>query len=391
MNIFLSLTGISQPNLKMAPYQHHGFKHFVFLIGLACAAVRSQVIPDASEISISWLNQPVRALPMVQNFFGSSNMVNNGAGLGPITMGGFNGNLVNSTIAIQGYDFNTIETCEWTAYEGTRHLINNDNEDIKVKGTVRMPIDERIIIQRWDVSSSSSSSSSSSMVSIHMDGPFFRSCDEANKSNSGSCGWGLSLPVDKQNFVHDITTSSASSSTMATTQDTLTDAASAMLFHLSNECDSKTSSIILSTSGNDVYGFDINLVCNFVDPTTTNFTIFEVITIANTTDSAQVMMNSYSDATAVENAFDQSYADWNKRWVQGFTPNNDHFSGHLPTVESNMKELDKLYFWSSLAQLSLERTSMLSYERQYVISEGASNSYDGSADMGGSGNQTQFK
>jgi hypothetical protein len=68
-----------------------------------------------------------------------------------------------------------------------------------------------------------------------------------------------------------------------------------------------------------------------------------------------------------------------------FDPKTPHFSGALPVMESNDADLNQLYYWSALALVGLERTNLLSYPRGFVISEGASNSLDGSADMGGTG------
>ena len=62
-----------------------------------------------------------------------------------------------------------------------------------------------------------------------------------------------------------------------------------------------------------------------------------------------------------------------------------HFSGSLPILSSNAPDVDRLYYWAALAMVSLERTNLRSGPRQFVISQGPSNSFDGSAGMGGSG------
>jgi hypothetical protein len=83
--------------------------------------------------------------------------------------------------------------------------------------------------------------------------------------------------------------------------------------------------------------------------------------------------------------FEASCVEYDKRWKKAFTPHNSHFSGNLPEMTSNEPHLDRLYYWSALALVSLERTNFRSFPRQFVISEGPSMCVDGSCDMGGSG------
>ena len=62
---------------------------------------------------------------------------------------------------------------------------------------------------------------------------------------------------------------------------------------------------------------------------------------------------------------------WEQRWQQAFTPNNNHFSGHLPTLRSSSAALRRIYYNSLLTVVSLERTNLpLVAERVYLTAAG---------------------
>jgi len=96
--------------------------------------------------SIIWKSQPVRAPPVVQNFYGSANLNKYSAvALGPITLGGFNGNFINSTIRIYGEPVIVTEEAR-RGCEGERRG-NLRNKNATVVNTVRMPFEKRAVIQ----------------------------------------------------------------------------------------------------------------------------------------------------------------------------------------------------------------------------------------------------
>ena len=55
---------------------------------------------------------------------------------------------------------------------------------------------------------------------------------------------------------------------------------------------------------------------------------------------------------------DSACTDWERRWQQAFTPGNEHFSGHLPLLATDNKELDRVYYFGALMLISLERTNL---------------------------------
>ena len=67
----------------------------------------------------------------------------------------------------------------------------------------------------------------------------------------------------------------------------------------------------------------------------------------------------------------QAASLWEHRWQQAFTENNEHFSGHLPTIRSPSAALTRIYYNSLLTAVSLERTNLpLVAERVYLTAAG---------------------
>ena len=72
---------------------------------------------------------------------------------------------------------------------------------------------------------------------------------------------------------------------------------------------------------------------------------------------------------------------WEARWQSAFEQPfpGSHYPGNLPLLTSTSPDIDRLYYWAALAMVSLERTNYPSRPRTFVISQGPSNSLDGSA------------
>ncbi len=286
--------------------------------------------------------------------------------------------MANSTVFINESPV-TIENSEWTACEG---ILSGYAADALVNISVRMPFEERMIIQKWRIKSYGGSSDFGAFI----DGPYFRSCDEDRNPHSSACGWGLSLPIDRLNFSAEVipmsqcdgSASRSSCVRVGLVIDKLTSASAATSLFYSADCNSDEQ-LWMSTRGKGT-GFSISGQCS-----ASEYSVFQVVAVASTRDEALSMITKIATPEAAERLFDDSCADFNERWREAFKPNNGHFSGHLPLVQSNDASLDRLYYWAALALVSLERTSLKSFPRQFVISEGASNSYDGSSGMGGSG------
>jgi hypothetical protein len=76
-------------------------------------------------------------------------------------------------------------------------------------------------------------------------------------------------------------------------------------------------------------------------------------------------------------AWAEAETKWSERWRQAFTPNNAHYSGHLPTLRTPSASFSRIYYNSLLTVVSLERTNLpLVAERVYLTAAGNSLPYD---------------
>jgi len=65
--------------------------------------------------------------------------------------------------------------------------------------------------------------------------------------------------------------------------------------------------------------------------------------------------------------WDEARAGWQKRYLDVFDPENEHFSGNLPTLVTSDTAIRKLYYSSILSLLCLERTNLnAQYRRVFV-------------------------
>ena len=59
---------------------------------------------------------------------------------------------------------------------------------------------------------------------------------------------------------------------------------------------------------------------------------------------------------------------WAKRWTDVFTPNNSHFSGHLPTLVTDDERIREIYYRSVLTLICLHRTNLKMCNRAFITS-----------------------
>ncbi|MCA9236385.1 MAG: hypothetical protein KDA44_13005 [Planctomycetales bacterium] len=73
-------------------------------------------------------------------------------------------------------------------------------------------------------------------------------------------------------------------------------------------------------------------------------------------------------AAAFQQLWSGAQRGWEKRWAQAFTPGNEHFSGHLPVLETNDEALREIYYRSVLTLLMLHRTNLAMCDRVFITS-----------------------
>ena len=84
--------------------------------------------------------------------------------------------------------------------------------------------------------------------------------------------------------------------------------------------------------------------------------------------SSELVAKALDSARQFTQIWDGVKSSWEQRWKQMFTPGNNHFSGHLPILNTNNEKLSDIYYRSLLTLLILHRTNMNECDRTFVTS-----------------------
>ena len=320
-------------------------------------------VPSVTELGATWESMPLRAMPEIVNFVGGVSLrrdvVQGGGliGLGPLTLAPYVGNFLNSTIFFDG-DAAPVSEVGWTWCEGTRE--GRTDAGVVVKNAVRAPFAAHGVLQRWDVKQAST-------LEAWFDGPLFRRCDLAGNDNSFACGWNVYLPVNRSEFRRTVVDGALVSA------DRLTPAVAATIFRADGGCDPETE----ATVEGDGFRVVARSRC------AANLTLSAATAVAATEAEALALARGLAGEN-FEATFRDACDTWDDRWRAAFDRKSDAFSGSLAALETNEPRLERLYHWAALSLVSLDRVDYAT-KNTFVISEGPSNAFDGSADMGGSG------
>ena len=347
-------------------------------------------VPSISSLAPPpYAENPLSSMPIVQNFYGATNLRHDMISLSTLALTPFNGNFQNSTLFIDENKAITAST-QWNICEGVRV---GTAGSIGIVNTVRMPFETYSILQQWDITVSESITNdddnvnpTNHTISSNLDGPYFNLCDYPG--GTGPCGWGTNFPIDRIDYtlsIQPLTVNNITYQIMLTEQKT-TGVVGASVIWFDTTVPTTLSISILSTNNT------FTLFASFLTNSTTTVILKQAIVAANTTAVALASITTYLSSFSFGTAWTSACSLWENRWQQAFKyptkdgGNGTHFSGSLPIFQSSTHpDIAKLYYWSALAMISLERTNYPSGPRIFVISQGPSNSLDGANGMGGSG------
>ena len=343
------------------------------LTALLLCAVSS--LASAGVPSVASLAPPSRTAwrllgqPQVQNFWSSAGLRRDLISLGTLAFTPLNGNYQNSTLAIDGAA-GVLESSRWGVCSGERAGAAGG---VAIANEVRLPFESRAALQEWTLTPGDGAAHT---LAVGADGPFFRACDAPG---GGSCGWGTTFPVDRSSFAASLLRVGARE-VMVTVDDTTGVAAASAMWWRSGGTSDLTVTVVHDNSSFALTGA-------FSGPSV----LRQAFAAGTDAAAALTALTPLLDDGAFEAAWAGACDAFEARWQSAFMPPvadggaGAHFSGSLPILTSDSPDLDRLYYWAALAMVSLERTNLLSGPRQFVISQGPSNSFDGSAGMGGSG------
>ena len=353
------------------------------LLGLASASLLARSaaaagVPTVADLAPRALKERrLQSLPQVQNFWGAVGLRHDLVSLGTMALTPFNGNFVNASLAIDGAPA-VLASSRYLACEGLRA---GTAGVVGVVNAVRLPFEQYAVLQRWLLTPGDGAAHA---LAANLDGPFFRACD--NSPSSGNCGWGLSFPVDRASFASSV----AADGTMLTV-DSVTGVASASRLWFAKDAGNVSVTVVAANN-------TFNVVGSFADASGggagAGVALQFAVAVGADAAAARAALASLLGDASFEAEFEGACDLFEARWQSAFqVPARDggpgeHFGGNLPVLSSSRPEIDRLYYWAALAMTSLERTNLRSGPRQFVISQGPSNSFDGSAGMGGSGQFT---
>jgi len=285
-------------------------------------------IPSLDDLAGDWFSGTVfEQTPSVCNFHGGIQAGRNVLAINsfvnfPLAQGGEVGQL-----SIDGAEINA-EDYRWYAYQMLRRA---HAQDLEILTTVRMPFEASGILFRVEVTNRGQQARAF-RVSIAL--------RSAIREYRKTWHWDPPRPEEK-NFGEFKPTVVQSEGAVLLTQDT--HGKSAVVFAFVQQPDKFS-----SESPEAVWNLNLR-------PGESRQIEFAM---AAGTDSAEVLLQVSLWKASFDQAFRDAKEKWEKRFADAFTPNNGHFSGNLPTLQTPDARLRRLYYMSILSVLELERTNL---------------------------------
>lgn len=325
--------------------------------------------PTLEHLSADWVDGvPLRDTPTVSNFWGNVGLRHDIASLDAMTFTPYNGNLLRSNLTVDGKDVRMNQT-RWTACEaGRRTDPAAPPSTTRVVSAVRLPFEQRAVIQRWSITASAGRNEHDHSARLELDGPLFEHCS--------GCGWGVSLPTNRSLFEFGLRDWQAGT---------------VMTVEARSSGPAAVAAVVWAAGGAEAGGTRVHLGpdSTFVADTAfheAELTLYMAFAVAANVEDAVADVTRI--VAEVDTEWELGCSLWEERWQQAFIPGNGHFSGNLPLLSTEDAGLNRVYYFGALMLVALERTNLGLWPRVYTISQGNPNSVIGAADMGGSGQFT---
>ena len=330
-------------------------------------------VPTLSELSADWVDAvPLRDTPTVSNFWGNVGLRHDMASLDAMTLTPYNGNLLRSNLSVDGAAVRINQT-RWSACEATRRTDPAAGaRGARVLSAVRLPFEQRAVIQRWSIQPAAGSGSAGRehTARLALDGPIFSHCT--------GCGWGVDLPTNRSLFEFGLRDWQGGT---VMTVESLGPGPAAVAMVVWSAGAATPARVHLGPDSTFVVDSTFH-----VSEASPEHTLYMAFAVAASSEDAVASVTRI--AAEVDSEWALACSLWERRWQQAFTPDNGHFSGHLPALTTDDEGLDRIYYFGALMLIALERTNLGLWPRVYTISQGNPNSIIGAADMGGSGQFT---
>ncbi len=343
---------------------------------ITAAAEPSTQAPTLKQLSADWVDGvPLRDTPTVSNFWGNVGLRHDIASLDAMTFTPYNGNLLRSNLTVDGGEVRMNQT-RWNACEaGRRTDPAAPPSATRVVSAVRLPFEQRAVIQRWAITPSAlQQGARDHTAQLELDGPIFEHC--------GSCGWGVILPTNRSLFELGLRNWQSGTVMTVRARGGEPAAVAAVVWAAGDPASRPSTRVRLGVDSTFVA--DTSFRATARQPA--ELTLYMAFAVAANLEDAVADVTRI--VAEVDSEWERACSLWEDRWQQAFTPDNSHYSGNLPLLSTDDKGLERIYYFGALMLVALERTNLGLWPRVYTISQGNPNSVIGAADMGGSGQFT---
>ncbi|MGW5242200.1 LamG-like jellyroll fold domain-containing protein [Monashia sp. NPDC004114] len=300
-------------------------------------ATPARAVPSLDSLAGEWISTgTLMNLPSVNNFHGSLHVSSNLLGASelsfpPLSMGGD-----CATLSVDGVNVQAHES-RWYPYQARRR---SRVGSLELQSTVRMAFEQQLVLLELDVRNSAAAPVA---VDLAVDlGGYLRSYPGA---------WEWTIPRQYGSFSA-WSGEPVDGGRVLTVTDSASGAATAYAFPDAPD--------VLSPSGTSgTAGWALTV------PAGATRTIRVLVAAA---ESAQQAVSAAVDGRSRFTAlFKQAKVRWEQRFADAFEPDNEHFSGHLPVLDTDDGAVRDLYYRGVLSVLELERTSYRQHlPRTYV-------------------------
>ncbi|MEU5851461.1 LamG domain-containing protein [Saccharopolyspora shandongensis] len=306
----------------------------VFGEGLATAAPGTA--PGLDSLTSDWLPQwELAHLPAISNFWGAVGVADNVLGIRNFTLAPYlDGGGDSCALSVDGVPITTSES-RWSAYEVTRKATTGSG--VRIQTATRLAFERNELLLRVTVSNATTTAIT---VSVN-----------ANpRIAKATAGWTWSPP--RPGGGRAFTAYKVSGSNLLIS-DSGSSAVTAFAFApapaLSTASAGGTAQ--WSVAANDSATIDIVMD---VGQTSTGVPLKDVNDGKAVQDACNATIGEFQEV------FDAAARGWKNRWRDAFTTGNGHYSGCLPTLDTDDTAIAGMYYMSILSMLACERTNLSS-------------------------------
>ncbi|MFE7710175.1 LamG domain-containing protein [Streptomyces sp. NPDC057486] len=304
------------------------------MFGAGLAAAAAGQAPALDSLSSDWLPQgELGHLPAVSNFWGAVGVADNVLGIRNFTLAPYlQGGGDACALSVDGAPITASES-RWSAYEVLRKAVTGSG--VRIQTATRLAFERNELLLRVTVSNPTRTAIT---VSVNANPRIARA----------TAGWTWSPP--RPGGGRTFTAYKVSGSSLLIS-DSGSSAVTAFAFAPAPTLSTASAGGTAQWSVAAGESATIDIVME-VGQTSTGAPLKDV------SDGKSVLDACNATITEFQDAFNAAARGWKNRWLDAFTPGNGHYSGCLPTLDTDDTAIARMYYMSILSVLACERTNL---------------------------------